>query len=90
MLICLIHGLAAIKLLQLKILKKNLFRTKTLQKQKGKRLQPNKLIQKAINHLNNVKKVKHDSIPEKVEFSLTDPEYRKIYKIFREQKKCKS
>ena len=70
--------------------KKNLFRTKTPQKQKGKRLQPNKLIQKTINNLNNVKKVKHDSIPEKVEFSLSDPEYRKIYKIFREQKKCKS
>lgn len=86
MLICLIHGLAAIKLLQLKILKKSC----SPQKQKGKRLQPNKLIQKAINNLNNVKKVKHDSIPEKVEFSLTDPEYRKIYKIFREQKKCKS
>ena len=86
MLICLIHGLAAIKLLQLKILKKSC----SPQKQKGKRLQPNKLIQKAINNLNNVKNVKHDSIPEKVEFSLTDPEYRKIYKIFREQKKCKS
>lgn len=70
--------------------KKILFRTKTPQKQKGKRLQPNKLIQKTINNLNNVKKVKHNSIPEKVEFSLTDPEYRKIYKIFREQKKCKS
>lgn len=70
-----------------KNLKKILFRTKTPQKQKGKRLQPNKLIQKAINNLNNVKKVKHDSIPEKVEFILTDPEYRKI---LREQKKCKS
>ena len=83
MLICLIHGLAAIKLLQLKILKKSC----SPQKQKGKRLQPNKLIQKAINNLNNVKNVKHDSIPEKVEFILTDPEYRKI---LREQKKCKS
>ena len=86
MLICLIHGLAAIKLLQLKILKKSC----SPQKQKGKRLQPNKLIQKAINNLNNVKNVKHDSIPEKVEFSLTDPEYRKIYKVIREQKKCES
>ena len=67
--------------------KKILFRMKTPQTQKGKRLQPNKLIQMAINNLNNVKNVKHNSIPEKVEFILTDPEYRKI---LREQKKCKS
>ena len=43
---------------------KILFKTKTPQKRKGKGLQPNKLLQKPTNNLNNVKSVKFDSIPE--------------------------
>ena len=41
-----------------------MFRIKALQKQKGKRLQPNKVIQKAINNLYNVKSGKYDSRPD--------------------------
>ena len=45
-------------------MKQILFRIKALQKQKGKRLQPNKVIQKAINNLHNVKSGKYDSRPD--------------------------
>lgn len=41
-----------------------MFRIKTLQKQKGKRLQLNKVTQKAINNLHNVKSGKYDSRPD--------------------------
>lgn len=41
-----------------------MFRIKALQKQKGKRLQPNKVIQKAINNLHNIKSGNYDSRPD--------------------------
>ena len=46
--------------------KKIMFRTKISNNCNDERLQPNKLIQKATNNLNNIKSVKYDSMPEEV------------------------
>ena len=67
--------------------KKILFRTKALQKIKGKRLQPNKLIAKVTNNLDNVRSVKYNSTPKEVErTSLIDREYIKLYGFQRIEK----
>ena len=72
---------------KLENLKKVLFKTKTLQKRKGKRLQPNELIQKPTNKLNDVKSVKFDSIPEEVERkSMADQEPREVYNFHKVEK----
>ena len=52
---------------QIRELKKLLFRTKALGKRFKKRIKPKKLIEKATNNMNSVKRKKYGLAPEEIE-----------------------
>ena len=67
--------------------KKLLFKTKALGKKLGKKIKPNKFIEKATNNLNITKTAKYDFVPEKIEAkSIASEQIREECDFYRLQK----
>ena len=72
---------------KIKEFKKLLFKTKSLKKKLGKRIRPNKLIEKATSYLNKMKIFKYGVAVEKIESkSVENDQFGEKYDFYRLQK----